>query len=195
MKKRLVIVLLLFFLSPPFAAYADSPMETLKAYVERVLAVLRDPALSDEAGKKVKIDKIQALAEELFDFSELSRRTLGQNWKQFTPAQQTEFISLYKSLLQKTYAEKIVSYDREVIDFGKERPLSETTSEIETSVPTQTAPIAINYRLIHKKGKWAVYDVIIESVSLINNYRSQFREILANNSPEGLLDVMRKKVG
>ncbi|MDX9788509.1 MAG: ABC transporter substrate-binding protein [Desulfobacterales bacterium] len=194
MKKRLIIALLLVSLTTPFAAYANTPMETLQAYVARVLSVLRDPALKDEAGKKIKTDKIQLLAEELFDFPELSRRTLGQSWKRFTPTQQTEFIALYKTLLQKTYAEKIVSYDKEEIAFGKERPLSEKTSEVETSVATQTTPIAINYRLIHKKGKWAVYDVIIEGVSLINNYRSQFREILANNSPEGLLDVMRKKV-
>lgn len=193
--KRTVAVLLFLLWIAPFSAYAATPMETMRLYLDRVLQVLTDPALKGDSGTKTKKDKIVLIAEDLFDFEELSKRTLGQSWKQFSPAQQSEFISLYKSLLKKTYADKIVSYKDEEIIFGKETTLTEKTTEIETTLKTQTAAIPIHYRLIQKDTKWTAYDVIVEGVSLINNYRTQFREILANKPPEGLIDVLKKKVG
>jgi phospholipid transport system substrate-binding protein len=194
MMKRFTIIFLILFLITPFAAYAETPMATLQSYIDRVLQVLRDPALKGEPGKKIKTEKIESIAQDLFDFEELSKRTLGQSWKQFSTDQQNEFVSLYKSLLKKTYSDKIISYNDEGIHFGKETALSEKTSEIETTLKTKTADIPINYRLILKDGRWTAYDVIIEGISLINNYRSQFREILGNKPPEGLIDVLRKKV-
>ncbi|MFH0727426.1 MAG: ABC transporter substrate-binding protein [Pseudomonadota bacterium] len=194
MKKRFTVAVLILLLIAPFPAVAATPMETMRSYIDRVLQVLRDPALKGEPGKKMKTEKIVTIADDLFDFEELSKRTLGQNWKQFSRDQQNEFVSLYKSLLKKTYSDKIISYNDEGILFGKETALSEKTSEIETTLKTQTADIPINYRLILKDGRWTAYDVIVEGISLINNYRSQFREILANKPPEGLIEVLRKKV-
>lgn len=193
MKRITVIFLILFFLAP-FAAHAETPMATLKSYIDRVLIVLRDPALKGEPGKKLKTEKIEIIAHDMFDFEELSKRSLGKSWKQLSSDQQHEFVSLYESLLKKTYSDKIISYNDEGIVFGRETTLSEKTSEIETTLKTQTAEIPINYRLILKDGGWTTYDVIIEGISLINNYRSQFREILGNNPPEKLIEVLRKKV-
>jgi phospholipid transport system substrate-binding protein len=195
MVKRFTIMVVILFLIAPFPAFANTPMETMRIYIDRVLQVLRDPALKGDSGKKIKTEKIVAIADDLFDFEELSKRTLGLSWKQFSADQQTEFVSLYKSLLKKTYSDKIISYNDEGILFGKETALSEKTSEIETTLKTQTVDIPINYRLILKDGRWTAYDVIVEGISLINNYRSQFREILGNKPPEGLIDVLRKKVG
>ena len=194
MKRLAPLMLAILLLLTPRLLYAETAMETMTAYINRVLEVLGDPALKGDAGKNEKTEKIRKIAEDLFDFGELSRRTLGKSWQQFSADQQTEFISLYKSLLQKNYSEKIVSYNDERIVFGKETTLSEKTSEIETTLRGKTADIPINDRLLLKSGKWSVYDVIIEGVSLINNYRSQFREILAKKPPEGLLDVLRNKV-
>jgi len=173
---------------------AQGPMETTKIHVDKVLAVLKDPTLTGESGKQAKIEKISEIAEEVFNFTELSKRSLGQAWSQFTPEQQTEFVSLYKMLLKNTYADRIVSYNNEKIEFGKEVPLSDTTTEIETTIGTNTGNVPINYRMINNNGQWRVYDVVIEGVSLINNYRTQFRGILANNTPEGLIEILRKKV-
>ncbi len=156
--------------------------------------MLRDPSLKAGSAEKVKKDKIQAISEKMFDFAELSKRTLAQNWSKFSPEQQKEFIELYKSVLKDAYANKIMAYTDEKIAFGKEVALTENTVEIRSTVMRTNGDIPIDYRVIMKDGSWRVYDVVIEGVSLINNYRSQFREILANKPPQALLETLRKKV-
>ncbi len=196
MKKRhiglFVIVLLLVL---PLAAHSGPAFDVVKERVNEVLTALRNPALKGEAGKKAKKEKISSISQEMFDFTELSKRSLGQNWSKLSPEQQREFTDLYKSLLEDTYADKITTYTDEKLNFGKEIPLSDKTVEVRTTVITKTSTIPINYRLIEENGRWKVYDVVIEGVSLISNYRSQFREILGTKAPEALLETLRKKVG
>jgi phospholipid transport system substrate-binding protein len=194
MLKRLYMAFLIVFMLVPPVMSAQGPMETAKLHINKILEVLKDPALAGESGKQAKIEKISEITEEVFDFTELSKRSLGQAWNQFSPEQQTEFVSLYKKLLKNTYADRIVSYNNEKIEFGKETPLSDTTTEIETTIGSKTGDVPINYRMKKNNDRWCVYDVVIEGVSLINNYRTQFRGILANNTPEGLIEVLRKKV-
>jgi phospholipid transport system substrate-binding protein len=189
---RMTVILCLIF---PLSAYAGVPLETEKNNVDKVLDVLRDPSLKPESAKKVKKDKIRAIAEKMFDFSELSKRTLAKNWSKFNPGQQTEFIELYRSLLEDAYADKIMAYTDEKIVFGKEVALTEKTVEVQSRVLRKNGDISIYYRMILKNGVWRVYDVVIEGVSLLNNYRSQFREILSNKPPESLLETLRKKAG
>jgi len=195
MKKCLMGIVLFFCMTIPFPAFAGVPLETVKGNVDKVLDVLRDPSLKPESAKKLKKDKIRAIADKMFDFTELSKRTLAQNWSKFTPEQQKEFINLYRSLLEDAYADKIMAYTDEKILFTKEVPLTEKTAEVQSTVIRKTEEIPIYYRVILKDGVWMIYDVVIEGVSLINNYRSQFREILVNKPPESLLETLRKKVG
>jgi len=195
MKKRAFGLYLIVLLIIPLASHAATPLETIRADINKVLDVLRDPSLKGESGKKTKKAKIRTLAHEMFDFDELSRRTLAQNWKKLNDGQQKEFTDLYSSLLEETYANRILSYTNEDVLYGKERSLSEKTVEVQTTIVTKKADVPIYYRVIQKDGDWKVYDVVIEGVSLINNYRTQFREILANKPPEALLDTLRKKVG
>ena len=195
MKKALLGFLLTLLLIFPTFAYSGTPLDTVKENVNKVLEVLRDPTLKGEPGRKVKKEKIRSISEEMFDFTELSKRSLGQNWKRFNPDQQEEFIKLFKSVLVTAYADKIASYTDEKVVFKEEITLSEKAVEVPTMIVTQTSEVPIRYRLIEEKGRWKVYDVVIEGVSLINNYRTQFREILAKKTPEALLDILRKKVG
>jgi phospholipid transport system substrate-binding protein len=157
--------------------------------------VLRDPSLKGESGRKARKDKIRVISEKMFDFTELSKRTLAQNWHKFDLKQQKEFVALYKSLLEDAYANKIMSFTDEEIVFNKEVALTGKTVEVRSVVQRKNEEIPIYYRVILKDGVWKVYDVVIEGVSLINNYRSQFREILADKTPESLLETLRKKVG
>ncbi len=195
MKKTLIGSMLLIWLMAPLFAFAGVPLDTVKANANSVLEVLRDPKLKGEAGRKVKEQKIQAAAEKLFDFVELSKRTLGLSWNNFTPEQRKEFVQLFEGILKDAYVDKILAYSNEQINFTKEVPLSETTVEVDSVVVTKGAQVPINYRVIKKDNEWRVYDVVIEGVSLINNYRTQFREILGNNPPEKLLETLRKKTG
>ena len=194
MKKCLIGIALFFCVIIALPAFAGVPLETVKVHVDKVLDVLHDPALKPESAKKLKRERIRAISEKMFDFTELSKRTLAQNWSKFTPEQQKEFINLYKSLLEDAYADRIMTYTDEKIVFTKEIPLTEKTAEVQSTVIRKTEEVPIYYRVILKEGVWMVYDVVIEGVSLINNYRSQFREILVNKPPESLLETLRKKV-
>jgi phospholipid transport system substrate-binding protein len=194
MIRRIVNMTFILCVIFPVTAFAGIPLDTVKGYSDKVLDVLRDPALKAEAAKKTKKDKLRAISEKMFDFTELSRRTLANNWKKLSQEQQKEFIELYKSLLEDAYANKIMAYRDEKITFTKEVPLSEKTVEVQSTVLRDKGDIPIYYRVIMKDGSWRVYDVVVEGVSLISNYRSQFREILANKPPESLLETLRKKV-
>jgi len=195
MKKWVTLATLFILLMVPFLAFGGVPLDTVKANVNSVLDVMRDPKLKGEAGKKVKEQKVMAAAEKLFDFVELSKRTLGLNWNKFTPEQRKEFVELYKTILKDAYVDKITAYTDEKINFTKEVSLSETTIEVQSTIVTKTAEVPVYYRVIKKASEWKVFDVVIEGVSLINNYRTQFREILGNNPPATLLDTLRKKAG
>ena len=195
---RKPVALMIVFLLPlmyPLTSHGGIPLDTVKTNVNGVLDVLRDPSLKGEAGRKTKVEKIRVAAQKLFDFIELSKRTLGLNWNKFNPEQRKEFVQHYTSLLEDAYVDKITAYTDEKVDFIKEVPLGESTVEVQSVVTTKTAKIPIYYRVIKKENDWKVYDVVIEGVSLITNYRTQFREILASKPPESLLETLRKKAG
>ncbi|MGD0661904.1 MAG: ABC transporter substrate-binding protein [Syntrophorhabdales bacterium] len=195
MRKWLIGLILLTLLQVSFPAFAGVPLDTVKANVNGVIEVLRDPKLQGESGTKVKEQRIATAAEKLFDFVELSKRTLGLNWNKFTQDQRKEFVELFKSILKDAYVEKITAYTNEQVNFTKEVPLSEDTVEVQSDIVAKSGQVPIYYRVIKKDSEWKVYDVVIEGVSLVSNYSTQFREILANNPPEKVLETLRKKVG
>lgn len=195
MKRNLIRLCLFAFVLFPFTLFASVPLTTVEGHVNSVLKILRDPALKGESAKKTKKEKLRTISEKMFDFAELSKRTLGPNWKNLNTEQQKEFITLYRDILEDAYMDRIMAYKDEKVVFNKETMLTDDTAEVQSSVITKTTETPINYRLILKGGEWRVYDVVIEGVSLIKNYRTQFREIMANKSPEELLKVLRKKVG
>jgi len=189
---RMTLILCLIF---PLPVFAGVPLETVEGHLDKVREVLRDPSLKAESAKKAKKDRLRAISEKMFDFTELSKRTLARNWSKFNPEQQKEFVELYTSFLGDAYVNKIMAYADEKIVFSKEVALTEKTVEVQSSVLRKNGDIPLYYRVILKDGVWRVYDIIIEGVSLINNYRSQFREILSNKTPESLLETLREKVG
>ncbi len=195
MRKILAGFMLLIISAVPLHSFAGVPLDTVKTNVNSVLDVLRDPKLKSESGKKVKEQKIEAAADRLFDYVELSKRTLGLNWNKFTAEQRKEFVGLFRTILMNAYIDKIMAYTNEKVSFTKEMPLSGTTVEVQSTVVSKNAETPVNYRVIKKDNDWKVYDVVIEGVSLVSNYRTQFREVLGNNPPQTLIDSLRKKVG
>jgi len=185
--------ILMFFLSA-LPVYAGAPLDSVQTHVNKVLDILRDPKLKGESAKEIKKEKLRAIYQQMFDEGELSRRTLGGNWNKLNPAQQQEFIQLFRQLLGRVYIDKILAYSDEKIVFPKDNMLSNNQAEVQTKIITSSKEIPIFYRLILKDGTWKVYDVVVENVSLVQNYRSQFNSILAKNTPDQLLERLRKKV-
>jgi phospholipid transport system substrate-binding protein len=194
MKKYFGGLSLLAFFLASFPAYAGAPLDAVQKNVNQVLDVLRDPQLKDESAKGIKKEKLEAIYARMFDEVELSMRTLARNWSKLNPAQQQEFIRLYRRILEKAYVDKILSYTDEKIVFVKENMIGNNLAEVQTKVITSANEIPIFYKVILKGDAWKVYDVVVENVSLVQNYRSQFNSILGKNTPEQLLEILRKKV-
>ena len=194
MKKQLAALTILILLVFSIPVYAGAPMAIVEVNVKKVLDVLRDPKLKGPSAKETKKEKLRVIYKGMFDEVEFSRRTLARNWTKLNPAQQNEFIVLFEQVLEKAYIDKILDYSNEKVDFYKENMISDIQAEIQTKVVTSSKEIPIFYRVTLKNGQWKVYDVVVENVSLVQNYRTQFNDILANKTPEQLLDVLRKKV-
>ena len=177
----------------PFQAYAASAKETVETSVNKVTKTLGDPTFQAKP-KDAKITEIGNIIGEVFDYTELSKRTLGREWKKMKPEQQKEFIELFKELLQGVYADRLLAYTDEKIVFDKELELKKGRAEVQSNIVlSDGTKVPIFYRLTDKSGDWKTYDLIIEGVSLVKNYRSQFREIISKDSPEKLLEIMRNK--
>src|SRR5215470_15737532 len=154
--KRLLIAVLIV-IAVPAAARADSALDTVKARVGDVLAVLRDPALKGDAGTEQKKKKLRAMFNDIFDYNEMSKAVLSRNWEKLTPAQQKEFVALFETLLENFYADTVLSYKDQQVTFGKERPLGDNRSEVETKVLSGSTETPINFRLLQRDGRWWVY--------------------------------------
>jgi len=200
MMKRCCLILLvaMLFLSFGQTAIAADPTEVLKAPMDEALALLRDPQYKtdDPAKKAEQREKFWALIEPVFDFKELSKRTLARNWKKFNDAQQTEFAQVFSELMGNIYVDRIQGgYSDETIEFGDQilhesRPLA----VVKTFIVSSRNRIPVDYSLTKQGETWRVYDVKVEGVSLVKNYRSQFKEILSKDSPDQLIEQLKKKV-
>lgn len=196
MNKRFtgLILILAFLLLIPFQGFGAAPMETVETAVNGILKTLGDPAFKAKS-KNEQLDILGVEINKVFDFKELSRRTLGRQWKKMKPEQQTEFVGLFEKLLQGVYADRLLAYSDQKVIFDKEIMLKKGRAEVQSYLQTSDGKkIPLFYRLTNKSGGWKAYDVIIEGVSMVKNYRTQFRQILAKDSPEKLLEILRDKV-
>jgi len=195
---KLVAVLILIFaflIVTPHHSYAATPIETVETGVNKVLATLTDAGFKAKS-KDEQVSQLSEVISTIFDFDELSKRTLGRDWKKMNAAQQKEFVELFRELLQGVYADRLLAYSDQKVIFDKENMLKKGNAEVQSYLQTSDGKkIPLFYRLTEKSGDWKVYDVIIEGVSMVKNYRTQFREILAKDSPEKLLEILRSKVG
>jgi phospholipid transport system substrate-binding protein len=197
MKKKFIalnIIFLAVLLILPLQGFAGSAKDTVEAQINKMLAKMQTPEFK-ALERDAKLTEISNIINEVFDWQELSRRTLGREWKKFTPDQQKEFVTLFEQLLQGIYADRILAYTQEKIEFGKETELKKGRVEVESYIiTTDNKKVPLFYRMTNKSGQWRVYDVVIEGVSMVKNYRGQFRQILSTKKPEDLLQTLREKV-
>ncbi len=196
MKKKFIglnIILLAVLLILPLQVLAGGAKDTVKGQIDKMLVKMQTPEFKG-LQKDAKLTEISNIINEVFDWQELSQRTLGREWKKFSPDQQKEFVTLFEKLLEGIYADRILAYTQEKIEFGKETELKKGRVEVESYIiTTDNKKVPLFYRMTNKSGQWRVYDVVIEGVSMVKNYRGQFRQILSTKKPEDLLQTLREK--
>jgi len=169
-------------------AAAGLPTDQTRETVDKVLSILRSGANGDQRRQQLR-DTINPR----FDFSEMAKRSLGPHWSRRSPQEQQEFVKLFTDLLENSYVDKIEGYNGEKVLYSREQ-VDGDNAEVFTKIHTKKGEeFSINYKL-HRGGKeWRVYDVVVEDISLVNNYRSQFNRILANASFDELLRKLQQK--
>ncbi len=172
------------------AAAEPGPREVIEQTVDGVLAVLRDPALSQGDRHAA----IEAIAYERFDFTTMSKLVLARNWKRFSAEQRDEFLREFKDYLASSYGDRIDRYEQEEVEIVGEREEPRGDVTVQTRiVGGENAGVTVDYRLRGRTGRWLVIDVVVEGISLVSNYRDQFREVLSNGGPDHLLARLREK--
>jgi phospholipid transport system substrate-binding protein len=186
--------IVLLFMESVWAA-AGVPGDQVRQTADKVLAILKDPQLNGESKKIERRNKLKEVLHERFDFTEMAKRSLGSEWRNRSPEEQKEFVKLFTHLLERAYLDKIESYNGENFQYLKEREDDNNYAQVDTKiVDNKGQEFSINYRLYNMKGDWKVYDVVIENVSIVNNYRSQFTRVLATSSYEELVNRMKGKL-
>jgi phospholipid transport system substrate-binding protein len=189
-----LILIFAFLMMLPLQGYAATPKETVETGVTNLLGTLGDATFKAKPKEK-QIEIIGVEIDKVFDFAEMSRRTLGRNWKKMSAEQRTEFVALFKKLLQGVYADRLLAYSDQKVIFDKEIMLKKGRAEVQSYLQTSDGTkIPLFYRMTDKSGSWKVYDIIIEGVSMVKNYRTQFKQILSKGSTDKLLEILRKKV-
>jgi len=169
-----------------------TPTGAVKETVDQVLVVLRDQALKDPAKETERRAKLEEIIGRRFDYAEMAKRTLASHWKGLSAEKQNEFVGLFQQFLASSYAGNVDGYSGEQVEYLKEREKGEF-AEVQTKVVSPKVEIPLDYRLLKKDGEWWVYDVVIDGVSLMKNYRGQFSRIIDSSSFEGLLEKLRSK--
>jgi len=166
----------------------------VKATIDKVLEILRDPALKAPDKEEARRKKLKEAIYPRFEFAEMAKRSLGMHWRNRTPKEQEEFVSLFADLLEQSYYKKLESYTDEEILYTKEQ-VEDTFGLVVTKIVSQkeNIDIPIEYKLLRQDAQWRVYDVVIEGVSMVSNYRSQFNRIIETSSYAELVKRMRVK--
>jgi phospholipid transport system substrate-binding protein len=189
----LILVMILIFAAP---VSANNPMGVIQEGVEEIIELLNDPQYDDPEKKEEQREKIWEVVNRAFDFQTIARGTLRRHdWESFSDEQRKEFIDLFTTLLGNTYLERLQSeYQDEKIIFIDQEMISDTTAIVRSKVVRESMEYPVDYRMIRRGDTWRIYNVIVENISLVTNYRDQFSQMLMRDSPEQFLDKLRDRV-
>ncbi len=178
-----------------YLVYAGEPTEVIKNVTDKIIEIVKDPALKSPDKEPKRRRLIRETVDEVFDWNEMAKRTLGRHWRKRTEEEKKEFVYLFGKLLERTYLDKVEGYSGEKVIYVGDR-VEGNYAIVKVKILTkQDTEVRVLYRMKKKKGKWWVYDISIEGVSLINNYRTQFNNILVRSSFKRLIEKLRAKVG
>ncbi|MBF0117262.1 MAG: ABC transporter substrate-binding protein [Desulfobacterales bacterium] len=195
MRNYSVIFLLCLILLCSNEVFAGKPTDIVKENIDKGVAVLRDKQYNTPEQKKVQRDKMWAIIRDIFDFTEISKRAVAQNWQTFNSTEQKEFSELFAELLKNTYLDKIQGqFNDEQVTYVGEDIMTDTKAVVRTKINRKNGDVVVDYSMMKQKESWKIYDINVEGVSLIKNYRSQFTKILLNGTPKQLIDQIKSKV-
>jgi phospholipid transport system substrate-binding protein len=187
--RRLIPLIAVLVLAPGPDAWAGPPTDQLRTYTDQVLKILQNPSMTLPDRREA----VRHLAEQVFDVTETAKRALGQHWQQRTPAEQDEFVKLFANLLEQTYIARIdefggekLTYVSEQIDGDRAIVRAKITTKNGTDVPVES-------RVLLKGNRWLIYDILIENLSLISNYRAQFDRVIRTASYDELVKRLKTK--
>jgi len=193
--RRLIVLVLigsLLLVGYAMRSEAGEPLDKVRQTVDDVLAILANKRLDAQQRRT----QIRQAVLKRFGFDEMAQRALSQHWRTLTPQQQQEFVALFTDLLERSYINRIESYSggQQGVRYTKEESSGDNATVYTEIVSGRDQSASAEYRLLRKNGDWKVYDIVIEGVSLVNNYRTQFNNIIMKDSYTGLVKQMRLKL-
>ncbi len=189
MKKQSVLFFIVLFLSYSVNAAFTDPTSRVKDSVDKVITILKDKSLDRET----RWNRIGVVINDSFDFRSMSQSVLATNWKKATPDERKRFVEFFSQYLEDTYRTKIEAYTNQRVEYVGET-IRGKRAVVETLIITDNSEIPVNYKLKNNDGEWFAYDVVIEGVSLVNNYRSTFAAIVNNDGMDGLLNDIQSRI-
>jgi phospholipid transport system substrate-binding protein len=191
-KKYIIVMALALLLVFPYSVWANTPTEQVRAKADKVLKILNDPALKNN--KEKRRDMVTKIVEEMIDWQEVGKRALAIHWKKRTPEERKEFVNLFRDLLKRTYSDKLDLYAGEEIIYDSEK-IDGNRALVKTRMINKKkgSDASVDYRLIKKDERWLGYDLVIEGISAVNNYRVQFNEVITSSSYENLIKKMKNR--
>jgi phospholipid transport system substrate-binding protein len=188
-RKPLFLALSVFFVVAHGKALAGTPAEQIQETIQRVVTIVSDGATRSQAERR---EQLREALLPRFDFAEMAKRALGKHW-QNVPERQQEFVAAFADFLGNSYVGKIVSYKDEKIIFVRES-IDKDNAQVDTQViPVKGEPFPVVYRLHRPQGDWKIYDVVVDNISIVTNYRSQFNRILTSGSFDDLMKLLHEK--
>lgn len=190
LKKTFIFYLVILLGCIASVSYASSsPKEQMKTSVDAIINILKNKELDQKTRRK----KIRLIIKKRFDFWAMSQRTMATNWKKLSSREKKRFVTLFTRFLVNNYMERIEAYTDETIEYPKEK-IKENRAMVNTVILTKSVEIPVMYKMRLKKGEWLVYDVVIEGISLIKNYRSSYKEIVKKKGLGELMTMLEKKI-
>jgi len=188
----IIVMVLALFLVLPYSVWASTPTEQVREKADKVLKILNDPALKNN--KEKRRDMVMNIVEDMIDWQEVSKRALAIHWRKRTPEERKEFVNLYRDLLKRTYSDKLDLYAGESIIYDSEK-IDGNRAVVKTRMINKKKgeEASVEYRLIKKDDRWLGYDLVIEGISAVNNYRVQFNEVITSSSYENLIKKMKNR--
>ena len=187
------IVAALMVLCSGNSANAGEPTEAIRGAVNQGVEILKNAKFDNQKQRVQVIDRLREIVYPLFDFNEMSMRSLGANWRRINPQQRQEFVSTFTALLEKTYADQIDLYNGQQVVYSGESIDGDYAQVDSRIIDKNGQTYSVAYRLHRVDAKWRIYDVVAENISIVNNYRSQFNRVIAKSSFEELLKTMKQQ--